>query len=417
MKRFSWLIALIAVFSLTLSVLGQAGPAPDRDGDGVPDSSDLCISDSGPASNSGCPVPVTDRDGDGVSDDIDQCPDTNGANFNNGCPVEPTATPEPETQPVDTTVVLPTLPTTGDCVVATATNSRVNVRNSPSPDGIIIGVLEPIQTAAVDYFLELDGIKGESLTYVLADILISSAQPVRGFIDTSVLRFGGDCTQVPTMELPTSTGPFIIRSGDANDDGNVDTGAIFVLRIDLFGTNRPDFDPTKPTIFVPNLDDDPLAATIVEYAVSFESSPQCDDILVFDPNTPIPGCLVITNDPAVNIYVMCKDLNCWIVLENLPLGSTESTRNVGTDCTEAWCSEPLSQVGERVVLAIAEPVDPTDPTPPSLFFVPNSSPTGGAEAECAEVSINLGIFSISGCLIFTDNLVALCVSDVCIYAD
>jgi|GEM_PF-6764144 len=147
MKRFSWLIALIAVFSLTLSVLGQAEPAPDRDGDGVPDSSDLCISDSGPASNSGCPVPVVaDRDSDGVSDDIDQCPDTNGANFNNGCPVEPAATPEPTVDPV--IVPNPLNPDPG-CYLTAQTNQPVRIRAKTTITSDVIGLMSPNQSYKV----------------------------------------------------------------------------------------------------------------------------------------------------------------------------------------------------------------------------------------------------------------------------
>src|SRR5687768_9422280 len=62
---------------------GGAIPCPDRDGDGVQDSADRCISDVGPASNSGCPESTQpggstgggngDVDNDGVGDSTDQC--------------------------------------------------------------------------------------------------------------------------------------------------------------------------------------------------------------------------------------------------------------------------------------------------------------------------------------------------------
>lgn len=56
----------------------------DRDGDGVPDSEDLCPDQPGPKEYDGCP----DRDGDGVPDNIDKCPDQPGPVENEGCPTE-----------------------------------------------------------------------------------------------------------------------------------------------------------------------------------------------------------------------------------------------------------------------------------------------------------------------------------------
>lgn len=67
-----------------------AGPAtmmgcPDADGDGVTDAEDNCPSEAGPATNNGCPI--TDRDGDGTADVDDKCPDQAGPISNDGCPV------------------------------------------------------------------------------------------------------------------------------------------------------------------------------------------------------------------------------------------------------------------------------------------------------------------------------------------
>lgn len=79
------------------------GPAPDADGDGVPDSADACPdqSDAGATRNprNGCPVdaPPADSDGDGVPDTADSCPALSdvGAQRSprNGCPTAgPSAT-------------------------------------------------------------------------------------------------------------------------------------------------------------------------------------------------------------------------------------------------------------------------------------------------------------------------------------
>lgn len=79
--------------SRTFAVTGGNPPPPpvDTDGDGVPDSSDQCPTQAGPASNNGCPVvaPPADRDGDGVPDAQDNCPDVAGPASNQGCPTPP----------------------------------------------------------------------------------------------------------------------------------------------------------------------------------------------------------------------------------------------------------------------------------------------------------------------------------------
>ena len=70
-------------------------PPTDTDGDGVPDSSDNCPTEAGPASNGGCPLPPPDDDADddGVPDANDNCPnvanadqaDSDGDGTGNAC--------------------------------------------------------------------------------------------------------------------------------------------------------------------------------------------------------------------------------------------------------------------------------------------------------------------------------------------
>lgn len=59
---------------------------PDRDGDGVPDQKDNCPEEAGPPSNQGCPLSEIDSDGDGVPNDRDECPGQPGSPDLNGCP-------------------------------------------------------------------------------------------------------------------------------------------------------------------------------------------------------------------------------------------------------------------------------------------------------------------------------------------
>jgi OmpA-OmpF porin, OOP family len=57
---------------------------PDGDGDGIADKEDACPSVAGIIAYKGCPVP--DKDGDGINDAEDKCPDIVGLNKYNGCP-------------------------------------------------------------------------------------------------------------------------------------------------------------------------------------------------------------------------------------------------------------------------------------------------------------------------------------------
>lgn len=111
----------------------QAGPASndgcpvsatDADGDGVPDDTDVCDSQPGPANNNGCPLPPADTDGDGVPDSSDQCINQAGPASNNGCPQSPNPPPTtpstpsttpstPSTPTGNTPVTVPLSPTTG----------------------------------------------------------------------------------------------------------------------------------------------------------------------------------------------------------------------------------------------------------------------------------------------------------------
>jgi len=78
-------------FFLSISAGGRA-TRPDRDGDTVPDSKDLCPSDPEDCDNfeddDGCPDP--DNDGDGILDQVDRCvdlaEDIDGFEDDDGCP-------------------------------------------------------------------------------------------------------------------------------------------------------------------------------------------------------------------------------------------------------------------------------------------------------------------------------------------
>lgn len=79
----------------------QWGGCADVDGDGLTTQYDKCPTRSGPRENQGCPAAQppprptntntpqpSDRDGDGLADDQDECPDQAGPADNFGCPLE-----------------------------------------------------------------------------------------------------------------------------------------------------------------------------------------------------------------------------------------------------------------------------------------------------------------------------------------
>jgi len=91
------------VFSITWSP-EEPPPPPDRDGDGVPDETDICLNLPGVASEdpmmNGCPELPLDTDGDSIPDAFDACPRTPGEPTNNkrthGCPKPPPEPPKPK---------------------------------------------------------------------------------------------------------------------------------------------------------------------------------------------------------------------------------------------------------------------------------------------------------------------------------
>ena len=75
---------LLLISAIDFTVLGRGAPPPaaDTDGDGIPDTGDLCPAVAGHRSAQGCP----DRDGDGIVDSKDRCPDLRGNAKADGCP-------------------------------------------------------------------------------------------------------------------------------------------------------------------------------------------------------------------------------------------------------------------------------------------------------------------------------------------
>lgn len=120
------------------------------------------------------PVQV-DSDGDGVPDSADTCPQVAGVTQNAGCPLPPSPTP----------IMLPDLPTTGACMIATLEANAVNIRQTPSTDAPIVGQIDPLQIYPVI------GRNADSSWWQIA----------QGWLAGFVTRRGGDCASVPQTDV------------------------------------------------------------------------------------------------------------------------------------------------------------------------------------------------------------------------
>jgi hypothetical protein len=159
---------------------GAPVACPDDDGDGLPNDVDTCPAEPGPRENGGCPV-IVDSDGDGngngLNDDVDVCPTEAGTTENNGCPA---TTPEP--------ITLNPMPTSGECVLSTATTSRVNIRATPNLEADIVGSIALNELIVIELALIT---AEDELWYFIGS----------GWVSSTAVRLGGDCSTLPTRDL------------------------------------------------------------------------------------------------------------------------------------------------------------------------------------------------------------------------
>jgi hypothetical protein len=157
-------------------------------------------------------VTALDTDGDGLADSQDPCPFVFGLREDNGCPPNPqvgggnvgggssvgvVAPPTPQ-------IVLPRLPTAGRCVVATRGTDWVNMRNAPSRDGEVVETIDPLQLYQV--YVTID-----SSNWYHIIIIGRPEEPRRhGFVAASVVRRGGDCSDVlDADDTPSALGTIL----------------------------------------------------------------------------------------------------------------------------------------------------------------------------------------------------------------
>ncbi len=244
-KRIFLTILVLLLLASASLVSAQTG-GEDSDGDGLPDSVDLCPTVPGPRENNGCPTDP-DTDGDGLPDSADSCPTVAGPRENGGCPVtpnDPTGGPAPIT-PLDSDgdgindsddacpsvpgdvsnggcprpeIELVSMPIEGPCVASPAGTVNVNIRQYPTVFSDEIGVLEVNQMAPV-----LDAMQG---VYFIAEPEWVSEDDFPlwyqiddngsiGWVAATVVRLGGDCSAFafPNFETPDS-----FDSGQAPQD-------------------------------------------------------------------------------------------------------------------------------------------------------------------------------------------------------
>jgi hypothetical protein len=179
--------------------LPTATPAPDSDGDGLPDSADACPTQPGPRENRGCPVsapPPSDRDGDGTPDDRDACPDQSGPDWNRGCPAtapSPTSAPQPTRPPYRPAPP----PDTQNCYATPASETNVNIREQPTTQGRILRGLAPNT-----HLLVLDAsINPQGQTWFQVQVPEGIA-----FVADAAVVVQGNCANLPGVTLAPQAG-------------------------------------------------------------------------------------------------------------------------------------------------------------------------------------------------------------------
>ncbi|MFN8529807.1 MAG: hypothetical protein U0670_14475 [Anaerolineae bacterium] len=132
------LIALFALSSATLT-LGQgfttlptATPNSDTDGDGLPNTRDLCPTEPGPRENNGCPQTFPPPNAPPDNPPPNNLPPASGGD-----------NPQPSGDVVNQPPFNPPSLPPDQCSVTPARDNRVNVRRSPSMDAEVLGVLMP----------------------------------------------------------------------------------------------------------------------------------------------------------------------------------------------------------------------------------------------------------------------------------
>lgn len=272
MKTQRLLLLFLLLFLLAIPIFAQ-----DNDQDGVVGTKDKCPNIPAPNTSNGCPntpapEPLADSDGDGMPDIYDNCPNDGGSANNTGCPENTTPVPQtndgdgdgfPDEQDACPNQAgsaggcdLVVIEDEGDCVAATEGGNRVNIRENPLENAAIVGQLLPTETKLITGINISNNNPQSPSIWVQVDI---------GFINTGVIRIGGDCSDLvsdeegePTMtaefalEYDCSTTPRVVIVSDetplSHYMGSIATYAPWWIYPDVLYSARPL--PTEPDIII-----------------------------------------------------------------------------------------------------------------------------------------------------------------------
>ncbi|MCU0481768.1 MAG: SH3 domain-containing protein [Anaerolineae bacterium] len=229
-------LVLLVTLMMMVFLAGVSNAQPgtdDNDGDGIPNTADLCPNEFGLAVNRGCPA---------VTPEPTPAPvETQGTGGNNP-PVVVTETP-PTEEPTPAPTLAP-MPLDGECVASPLGLFAVNVRQFPNEEAPIlttlgINELAPVLGVTVPVlYAEPEWVSENPVWYLV------SHNGVEGWVSAKFVRLGGDCSDFVVPNLfggDDIQAPLILPlvpaylKIDGIDGESENAGGVFIAAGDLNG--------------------------------------------------------------------------------------------------------------------------------------------------------------------------------------